>query len=64
MDNPAPQMTSEEVMEELTKMAYSRKDFEQLVTLVYAMPNQFWTDVCKRLIATCLVVRHQATVHK
>ena len=49
------QLTDQEVRDELAKMAYRHEDFQQLVTFVWALPDQFWSRVCKRLVATAIV---------
>lgn len=49
------QLSSEEVREELRKMAYNRKGFDEVITFIWALPKSFWSDVCKRLIATIIV---------
>ncbi len=48
-------MTSEEVRQELREMAYTSKGFEEVVTFIWALPDCFWSRVCKRLIATIIV---------
>jgi hypothetical protein len=50
-----PQLTEKETHDELAKMAYSREDFEKVVTFVWALPDQFWARVCKRLVATVII---------
>lgn len=48
-------LSNVEVLLELSSIAYTQKDFNQVITLVWALPDQFWVRVAKRLIATCIV---------
>lgn len=50
-----PKLSDTEIMLELASMAYTQEDFNQVITLVWALPDQFWVRVAKRLIATCIV---------
>jgi hypothetical protein len=49
------QLSSQEVREELKKMAYTQKGFNEVITFVWALPDSFWSRVSKRLIATIIV---------
>lgn len=48
-------LSTEEVQAELKDLAYSRKDFEQVIKFIWALPKCFWSDVCKRFVATVIV---------
>lgn len=48
-------MTELEIHDELSNMAYRHGDFQKLITFVWALPDQFWSRVAKRLIATAIV---------
>lgn len=49
------QLTDQELYNELFLLAFSEKDWDQIITLVWALPDSFWVRVCKRLIATAIV---------
>lgn len=55
METKTNPLTDQEVFAELYTMAYDTKGFEEVITLVWALPDQFWVRVAKRLIATCIV---------
>jgi hypothetical protein len=47
--------TIQQIRNELEQLAYSDRGFQEVITLVWALPDQFWVRVCKRLIATIIV---------
>jgi hypothetical protein len=49
------QLTDQELYNELFLLAYTEEEWNQLITLVWALPDSFWVSVCKRLIATVIV---------
>ena len=44
-----------EIYSELLGLTYTQKGFDEVITLVWALPDSFWVRVCKRLIATVIV---------
>lgn len=55
METKIDPLTDQEVFAELYALAYDTKGFNEVITLVWSLPDQFWVRVAKRLIATCIV---------
>lgn len=49
------QLTDQELYNELFLLAYTEEEWNQIITLVWALPDCFWVRVCKRLIATAII---------
>lgn len=50
-------MTNEEIIAELVAMSYSKKGMDEVIALVWdpKFDNDFYSLICRRLIATVMV---------
>jgi hypothetical protein len=48
-------LSAVELHNELMELAYTEEQFQELIKLIWSLPDTFWVRVSKRLIATVIV---------